>query len=78
MSQTDEFNQISHFSCFNSIFDAIEIVNSHFNCLILFVYLQFDNVDSCLNLLRRHQIEGLESISAYDICAGRKYFKLFN
>lgn len=32
---------------------------------------QFDNVNSCLNVLRAHSVCGLDSITTGDICAGR-------
>lgn len=35
------------------------------------IYFQFDNVNSCLNILRTHSVGGLESITTSDICSGR-------
>ena len=32
---------------------------------------QFDNVNSCLSILREHSVGGLESITTTDICSGR-------
>lgn len=37
----------------------------------LFIFLQLDNVNSCLNILRTHSVGGLESITTNDICSGR-------
>lgn len=32
---------------------------------------QFDNVNSCLSILREHSVGGLETITTSDICSGR-------
>lgn len=40
--------------------------------VLLFVFFsQFDNVNSCLSVLRAHSVCGLDSITTSDICAGR-------
>ncbi|KAL1400997.1 hypothetical protein pipiens_006966 [Culex pipiens pipiens] len=31
----------------------------------------YDNVNSCLTVLRQHQVGGLESVTPNDICSGR-------
>lgn len=35
------------------------------------LYFQFDNVNSCLSILRQNSVCGLEAITTNDICSGR-------
>lgn len=37
----------------------------------MFVYLQFDNVEACLNLLRQNSVAGVETVTSNDIINGR-------
>lgn len=39
--------------------------------IIFLLFSQFDNVESCLGVLRQNQVGGLETITANDICSGR-------
>jgi hypothetical protein len=41
-----------------------------YKSLLSFAF-QFNNVNSCLNILRQQSVGGLENITANDICSGR-------
>lgn len=44
----------------------------YFDINFLYVlYLQFDNVEACLTILRQNSVGGLENITTSDICSGR-------
>lgn len=45
--------------------------NQCFSRSVFIPTTQFDNVNSCLSVLRAHSVCGLDSITTSDICAGR-------
>lgn len=46
-------------------------MSTDFSNITILIRFQYDNVNSCLNVLRSSNVGGLEAITTNDICTGR-------